>query len=45
MKRLLREFSGYGVASAAALSVDMALLWALIHVGIHYLAAAVVSFK
>jgi hypothetical protein len=44
MKRLLREFSGYGVASVAALSADMALLWALIHVGMHYLAAAAVSF-
>jgi putative flippase GtrA len=44
MKQLLREFSGYGVASVAALSVDMALLWALVHVGIQYLAAAAVSF-
>lgn len=44
MKRLLREFSGYGVASATALSVDMALLWAIVHVGIHYVAASAVSF-
>jgi putative flippase GtrA len=44
MKRLLREFSGYGVASVAALSVDMVLLWALVHVGIQYIAAAAVSF-
>jgi putative flippase GtrA len=44
MKRFLREFSGYGVASAAALSVDMALLWALVHVGIQYIAASALSF-
>jgi putative flippase GtrA len=44
MKQLLREFSGYGVASAAALSVDMGLLWALVHVGIQYIAASAVSF-
>ena len=44
MKRLLREFSGYGAASVAALAVDMALLWALVHVGIQYIAAAAVSF-
>jgi putative flippase GtrA len=40
----MREFSGYGVASGAALSVDMALLWALVHVGIQYVAASAVSF-
>jgi putative flippase GtrA len=44
MKQLLREFSGYGVASAAALSVDMGLLWALVHVGIQYIAASAASF-
>jgi hypothetical protein len=44
MKQLLREFSGYGLASAAALSVDMGLLWALVHVGIQYIAASAVSF-
>jgi putative flippase GtrA len=44
MKQLLREFSGYGVASAAALSVDMGLLWAFVHLGIHYIAASTLSF-
>jgi putative flippase GtrA len=44
MKQLLREFSGYGAASAAALSVDMGLLWALVHFGIHYIAASAASF-
>jgi len=44
MKQLLREFSGYGVASAAALSVDMGLLWAFVHVGIGYIVASVASF-
>jgi putative flippase GtrA len=44
MKRLLREFSGYGVASVAALSVDMVLLGALVHAGIQLIAAAAVSF-
>jgi len=44
MKQLLREFSGYGVASAAALSVDMGLLWGLVHLGIHYVAASTLSF-
>src|SRR5882672_5410797 len=44
MKRLWREFSGYGVASTAALAVDMALLWALVQLGIQYLAAAALSF-
>jgi putative flippase GtrA len=45
MKQLLREFSGYGVASAAALSVDLGLLWALVHVGIQYIAASAASFS
>jgi len=44
VKQLLREFSGYGVASAAALSVDMGLLWAFVHVGIDYILASVASF-
>jgi putative flippase GtrA len=44
MKQLLREFSGYGVASAVALSVDMGLLWALVHVGVQYIAASTASF-
>ena len=44
MKQLLREFSGYGVASAAALSVDMGLLWAFVLVGIDYIVASVASF-
>jgi putative flippase GtrA len=44
VKQLLREFSGYGVASAAALSVDMGLLWAFVHVGINYIVASVASF-
>lgn len=44
MKQLLREFSGYGVASAAALSVDMGLLWALVHGGINYIVASAASF-
>ena len=44
MKQLLREFSGYGVASAAALSVDMGLLWSIVHVGINYIVASVASF-
>jgi putative flippase GtrA len=44
VKQLLREFSGYGVASAAALSVDMGLLWTFVHVGINYVVASVASF-
>jgi putative flippase GtrA len=44
VKQLLREFSGYGVASAAALSVDMGLLWSFVHVGINYIVASVASF-
>ena len=44
MKQLLREITGYGVASAVALSVDMGLLWAFVHVGIDYIAASVASF-
>ena len=44
MKRLFREITGYGLASAAALSADMGLLWALAHSGINYIAASVASF-
>ena len=44
MKRLLVELSGYGAASAVALAVDMALLWALAHLGMNYLTAATLSF-
>jgi putative flippase GtrA len=44
MKQLLREFSGYGAASAVSLSVDMALLWLLVHAGLHYIAASTLSF-
>jgi putative flippase GtrA len=44
VKQLLREFSGYGVASVAALSVDMGLLWSFVHVGINYILASVASF-
>ena len=44
MKRILRELFGYGVASAAALSVDMGLLWALVHLGVQYIAASATSF-
>jgi putative flippase GtrA len=44
MKQLLREFSGYGVASAISLALDMGLLWMLVHLGLHYIAAAALSF-
>jgi putative flippase GtrA len=44
MKQFLREFSGYGVASAAALSVDMGLLWAFVHLGVQYIVASAASF-
>jgi putative flippase GtrA len=44
MKQLLREFSGYGLASAVALSIDMGLLLALVHGGAHYIAASAASF-
>jgi putative flippase GtrA len=44
MKQLLREFSGYGVASAVSLALDMGLLWVLVHLGLHYIAAATLSF-
>jgi putative flippase GtrA len=44
MKGLLRQVSGYGVASAAALTLDMAIFWWLVHVGVYYIVAASVSF-
>jgi len=40
----LRELLAYGLASAAALSVDAALLVVLIDFGVHYLAATAVGF-
>jgi putative flippase GtrA len=41
----IREVAGYGAASAAALAVDMAILWTLVgHFGWGYLAAATASF-
>jgi putative flippase GtrA len=44
MKQLLREFSGYGAASAVALAVDVGLLWALVNAGVQYVAASAASF-
>jgi putative flippase GtrA len=44
MKQLLREFSGYGLASCAAFSIDVGLLLALVHAGAHYIAASATSF-
>jgi putative flippase GtrA len=44
MKQLLREFSGYGVASGVALSIDMGLLLGLVHGGANYIAASAASF-
>ena len=45
IRRLLVELFGYGVASAAALAVDVTLLKALVsRVGWHYLPAATLSF-
>jgi putative flippase GtrA len=45
MKRLIREAIGYGAASACALSVDIAVLWGLVHFfSWGYLAAATASF-
>jgi putative flippase GtrA len=40
----VRELMAYGLASAAALSVDAALLVVLIDLGAHYLVAAAVGF-
>src|SRR5262249_19248901 len=45
MMQLLREMSGYGVASVAALAVDVALLWMLAHMGLHPVLAATLSFS
>jgi putative flippase GtrA len=40
-----KEAFGYTAASACALMVDMAILWALVHfLGIGYLTAATISF-
>lgn len=45
MRVLLREAAGYGIASACALGVDVALLTVLVHFfAWWYLAAATVSF-
>jgi putative flippase GtrA len=45
MTTFLKEAIGYTAASACALVVDMAILWALVHfLGIAYLIAATVSF-
>jgi putative flippase GtrA len=46
LKLLFKEASGYGVASAAALIVDMTILWVLVRFfGWNYLVAASVSFS
>ncbi len=45
MKQFLKELLGYGTASACALVVDVAVLWALVHFLFWgYLAAATTSF-
>lgn len=45
MKVLLKEAIGYGIASAAALAVDMTILWVLVRFfSWGFLAAASVSF-
>ncbi len=45
MRTLLKEVIGYGAASAAALAVDLAILWALVHfLSWGYLTAACTSF-
>ena len=45
MTRILKELFGYGAASACALAVDVAVLWALVHfLYWGYLAAATSSF-
>ncbi|HEX3848924.1 MAG TPA: GtrA family protein [Steroidobacteraceae bacterium] len=44
-RTLIREAAGYGAASAAALAVDVAILWTLVHfLGWGYLSAATTSF-
>jgi putative flippase GtrA len=46
MMTFLKEAFGYTAASACALVVDTAILWALVHfLGIDYLGAATVSFS
>jgi len=46
MVTFLKEAFGYTAASACALVVDMAILWAMVSfVGIDYLVAATVSFS
>jgi putative flippase GtrA len=45
MKQFLKELLGYGAASACALAVDVAVLWALVHFwSWGYLSAACASF-
>ena len=45
MRTLLKELIGYGAASACALAVDIAILWALVHfLSWNYLSAATTSF-
>ena len=45
MKTILKELVGYGAASAGALLVDIAILWALVHfLSWNYLPAATTSF-
>jgi putative flippase GtrA len=45
MRKLLIELFGYGLASAAALAIDMSVLEALVHMaGWHYLPASAVAF-
>lgn len=45
LRRLVREFGGYGLASILGLGTDMALLAALASVArVHYLVAATTSF-
>ncbi len=45
LRRLGREFGGYGLASVAGLLTDMALLALLVsRAGMHYLVAATISF-
>jgi putative flippase GtrA len=45
LKLLFKEASGYGVASAVALAVDVTILWVLVRFfGWDYLIAATVSF-
>jgi putative flippase GtrA len=44
-RKLFRDLIGYGLVSALALGVDIAVLWALTQsAGMHYLVAASISF-